>query len=443
MPHMRFSICHKFCAITALLLLAGCRSSSLAAPTATLPDPAAANTAAAVLEISSDPAETILPPSSEALPAELAAPSSTPVLGQVPVKAIILFIGDGMGANHRLAAQWLAYGQEGALAMDKMPVSGWLQTAAADSPVTDSGAAATAMSAGVKTNRAAVGVDVNGQPVDTILEQAQMISWSVGLVTTTDLADATPAAFIAHVPDRARALTIAQQMAGSGIDVLLGGGEDDFLLVDNAGCFEGLGHRTDGRHLLQEMIDMGYTSICSPQEFAALDLAQTNKLLGFFGGGGIARPYRPTLAEMTQAAISILSHNPYGFFLMVEAGQIDWTGHYWQSEDMMKLTLGLDQAVAVAQAYALQQPNTLLIVTADHETGGLQVSTEQKEGGVRHGPYRMPDGTPFWLQWSTSSHTGQDVPLTAQGPFSQLLAGSHPNTWVYEVMRNALLGIWQ
>jgi sugar lactone lactonase YvrE len=155
-----------------------------------------------------------------------------------PAQAIILFIGDGMGEAHRTAARWSAVGQSGALAMDRMPFVGWSRTASADNPVTDSAAAGTAIATGVKTNNGMIGQDPDDNPLTTILERAQAKGMAVGLVTTVQMAHATPASFAAHVPDRNMMAEIASQMVlTTEVDVLLGGGEDEFLPTTATGCF--------------------------------------------------------------------------------------------------------------------------------------------------------------------------------------------------------------
>lgn len=368
-------------------------------------------------------------------------PSPTPVeSGPRPVQAIILFIGDGMGEYHRLGAQWLASGALAPLAMDAMPARGYATTAAADREITDSGAAATALATGRKTNYASLGVDVNNVPVTTILEHAQEAGWAAGLVSTVRLADATPGAFAAHVPSRAMFLEVARQMLGHGIEVLLGGGEDDFTLGTSNGCGSQPGHRGDA-NLVQNAIEAGATYICTAEMLAGLDLSATPRLLGLFADDDMPFPANPTLAEMTRAAISVLSQNPNGFFLMVEGGQIDHFSHDNDALGALQATLELNAAVAQAQVYALGQPNTLIIVTADHETGGMTLNLDGALSGIgQDGPYTMPDGTVFYVNWATGGHTAVHVPVTAQGPYSQLLTGEYPNTHIFEVMYAALMG---
>ncbi|TAK13398.1 MAG: alkaline phosphatase [Anaerolineae bacterium] len=435
-----------------LLLLAGCAAPPApAGPTATpdLLDPlqaAATGTAEAQTSlqvIALSPTATLavvtLEASATAEPVTpTAAPTDTPS-GPQAVHGIILFIGDGLGEYHRLGAQWLAQGQAAPLAMDSLPIRGYQTTAAADRAVTDSAAAATAIATGVTTNYTALGVDVNNVPLSTILEQAQELGWAVGLVTNDRLAGATPGAFAAHVPNREMYLEIARQMLGHEIDVLLGGGEDDFTLGTDDGCGDQPGHRGDAS-LVQNAIDSGYTFVCTAAELAAVDTAATDKLLGLFADDVMTAPTDPPLAEMTRVAIEILSRDPNGFFLMVENAHVDHFSHDMMAAEALRAVLELNAAVVQAQVYALGAPDTLIMVTGDHETGGMSLNLDGARLGINQDALAMPDGTAFYVNWAGGSHTGVHIPVTAQGPYSDRLTGEYPNTWLYDVMRAAMLG---
>jgi alkaline phosphatase len=376
------------------------------------------------------------------IPAEEFTSTPTEILNSGEgVNAIILFIGDGMGIAQRTAARWISVGQNGTLAMDRMPVSGFIKTASANNPVTDSGAAGTAIATGIKTYNNLIGLNPEYLAVPTILEQAKEQGWSVGLVTSVQLSHATPAAFAAHVYHRDNMTEIARQVIELGVDVLLGGGEDEFLPSSEVGCYPERGERGDDRNLIAEAQAEGYTYVCNMEDLEDLDLENTNRLLGLFSDEGMYPPYVPSLAELTQMAIEVLSHNPNGFFLMVEGGQIDWVAHDNLADEVIRAVLWLDNAVEIGQAYADEQPKTLLIVTADHETGGMSVDLESSGSFREDGPFQLPDGTEFWVNWVNGYHSGVDVPVTAQGPYSDLLFGVHENTFVHEVMYRALMGI--
>ena len=161
--------------------------------------------------------------------------------------------------------------------MDSLPVSGWVQTANVTGGVTDSAAAATAMATGSKTLNGYLGVDRTGATLKSILDLAQARGLLTGLVVTSQITNATPAAFAAHIIDRDQVLEIASQMLAHNADMLLGGGEGDWLPVGLAGCY-GDGKRTDERSLISEAKDAGYTYSCTPAEFAGITPGRTHYL---------------------------------------------------------------------------------------------------------------------------------------------------------------------
>jgi alkaline phosphatase len=371
-----------------------------------------------------------LPPTNTPAPTTLLpTPTETP-----STPAIILFIGDGMGVNHRLAATWTASGEGGLLVMDNMPVHGLASTTSTDQIVTDSAAAATALSSGVQTNYTALGVDPDNHAVTTILEHAQAAGWSVGLVSTVNLTDATPAAFASHVQHRNEIVQIARQMMALHINVLLGGGEDHFYGSRAEGCYPGKGYQSNQVDLVEDALEFGYAYVCTPEQFDSLDLTGVDHLLGLFGGVEMQHPFQPALSEMTRAAIEVLSQDPDGFFLMVEAGQIDWAAHENDAEHTISFTLGLDAAVAQAKVFALERPNTMIIVTADHETGGMRLNLDGLGSYRLDGPFEMPNGNRFWVDWSSGHHTDELVPVTAQGPYTELLSGEYHLTRIFDTM---------
>ena len=424
---------HLTLTLLVLLSLPAC------APPAAIPTAIPTGIATALTE----PTSTILPTVPDPSPT-LNTTSTSPPLTAPPLPtltaepsgppAIILFIGDGMGAVHRKAATWLVSGEGGLLMMDNMPVQGLANTSSASDQITDSAAAATAIATGFLTNNRYLGVDPFQNSLTTILELAQVSGWSVGLVTTVQLSHATPAAFASHYPDRSNSTEIARQMMAHQVNVLLGGGEDDFFSSEERGCYPGNGHQNRANDLVEQAVELGYTYVCTAEELQALDLTPSEHLLGLFGADEILPPFSPSLAEMTQAAISVLSQDPDGFFLMVEAGQIDWAAHENDAEATLQNTVGLDSAVVSAQVYALGNPNTLIIVTADHETGGMRLNQDGEGSYMQDGPFYMPDGKNFWVDWTITGHTPDSVPVTAQGPYSELLSGEYPLTRIFEAM---------
>ena len=354
----------------------------------------------------------------------------------VNAKNVILFIGDGMGQEHRKAARWISLGVDGQLSMDDMPISGTLQTYSANNIISDSAAAATAMATGVKTNNGVISLDESFNYVSTILEKAKEYNKVVGLITTTHLTHATPAAFAAHVESRNLMLDIAQQIIDADVEVLLGGGEDEFLPISDNGCFLGAGERVDGKDLIHEAVSSGYKFVCDSTSFDLIPPSSTERVLGLFAGEGMTRPYSPTLASMTSKAIEILSKNSEGFFLMIEGGQIDWASHSNDAENAIADTIALDDAVEIAKQFASIKRDTLIIVTADHETGGMTVSTSPSGLENEDGPYNIEGGGSFYINWTTTGHTPVNVPVTAMGPQSDKLFGINENTIIHDVIFN-------
>ena len=284
-----------------------------------------------------------------------------PLAAQDRPRNVILFIGDGVGASAWTAAKFAS----DALAVRELRVMGLVDTRSSDSYITDSGAGATAYAAGVRTFNGAIGVGPDSNAVTTVLEIARDQGWATGLVATSSVTHATPASFAAHVPSRASEFDIARDLVANRVDVLLGGGTR---------YFDGR-TRPDSVDLLARLRGT-HAFVTLPQQLAGLDLGRTRRLVGLFAGTQMpsARDRTPTLPEMTRAAIEVLSNDPDGFFLMVEGSQPDWRAH--ANEPLEAVTaemLDFDRAIGVAVEYRRRNPGTLIVVVADHETGGLAI----------------------------------------------------------------------
>ena len=293
-------------------------------------------------------------------PGGFAAPAERP-------RNLILFIADGFGP----ASATMGRAAKGApLAFDSL-LTGAVETSATDSRVTDSAASATAYACGVKTYNGAIGVTPDGAPCVTILERAEAAGMSTGLVATSRITHATPAAFAAHVPRRSQEAEIAEQMLASGVDVLLGGGAGRFA------------DRDDGRDLLAAAAADGWT--------VATDRAGYDALSALPAAGLLAPSHlayevdrdaaaEPSLAEMTRRALRLLDAHAgeAGFFVMIEASRIDHAGHANDPAGHLHDILAYDAAVAEALAWAAADGETLVVATADHETGGMSLGA----GGV-------------------------------------------------------------
>ncbi len=329
--------------------------------------------------------------------------------------SVVVLIGDGTGLTYWSALD--VYSDQ-PLAIESFPVVGLVDTESSNSKITDSAASATAFSAGVRTYNGAVGVGPDTTAVTTVVEIAESLGWATGLVATSRITHATPASFIAHVPSRQMYDEIAVQMATSGVEVMLGGGTDYF---DPA-------VRQDGRDLIDVLGQRG-AYVASARAFRSLDLDTVSTLTGLFGRRDMAAaPTRsPSLPEMTEAALGILGRDPDGFFLMVEASQIDWRGHEnARLPDLLAEIQDFDRTLQRALAYQERHPNTLLLVLADHSTGGLSIAPDSL--GVLDAFY------------TTEGHTAELTPMFARGPGAQAFGGVMDNDRVGRILLDLVRG---
>lgn len=294
-------------------------------------------------------------------------------------RRIIWLIGDGMGVGQITAA---AYAADQPLAMLGMAETGVASTHEHEFVTTDSAASATAMASGHKTQFEGVGVVPGTTRADeeledlhsrTVIDEAQRVEWRTGLVATTSVVDATPAAFAAHRANRRSKDGIAVDLVDSGVDVLIGGGRKHF---------EG---RSDGVDLIRRLRSRGYSVASTPIGLKRV-ARKNHKVVALLADGDLpevtaGRPM--TLAEMTGQAIASLDEdNDDGFFLMVEGSWIDRESHELDAAGTIAETLDFDAAVAAALAYARGRDDTLVVVNADHETGGLSVLDPDRVAGL-------------------------------------------------------------
>jgi alkaline phosphatase len=330
------------------------------------------------------------------------------------VKNVIFCIGDGMGINQVAVARLQAVGPKGKLHMERMPVNGLVRTHSANDLVTDSAASGTALACGIKTNNGMIGMDPGEQAYYTILELARARGMATGLVATSSITHATPASFASHVKSRKMETTIAEHLIANRVNVLFGGGRKFFLpksAPDSA--------RKDDKDLIAEARKAGYAYVETALQLKA---TRSSYMLGLFQVEALTTELpEPSLELLARKAIRTLRHaragssaSNNGFFLMVEGSQIDWSCHHNDADNMVRQTLLFDQAVAAAIDFALRDGRTLVIVTADHETGGLTFT-------------KGKDGRPQ-VHWSTGGHTGSPVPIYALGPGAETFAGVQDNT---------------
>jgi alkaline phosphatase len=396
-----------------------------------------------------------------------AAPSSSPPASSAAPapaagRSVIFVNGDGMAAAQREAGRLSIAGLDGDLEMNTMPAAGLLTTDSRDPAafVTDSAAAATAWSTGQKTYNGAISVDVNKNPLDVLGARAKAAGKATGLVTTAQVTDASPAAFFSRTADRRSQDEIARQyLDESKPDVILGGGEDWWYPAGTAGTFpdtppEDPTETSKGTkgNLVDHARTLGYSVAGDAQQ---LQQASGPKLLGLFANEemfqqkpeGQGDVYAPVvdLPTMTRTALDTLGPSPQGFFLFVEEEGIDEFAHNNNGPKVLQAMGQLDSTVAVARQYVAQHPDTLLVVTGDHECGGLTVEgvdTEDETGtgdSLKDGPFPIKGSDKqFVMDWTTEEHTDVPVPVTAEGPGAETFTGEHPNTYVHEVLTRAL-----
>ena len=311
---------------------------------------------------------------------------------------VVLFVADGAGVAYWSAA--LLAGDS--LSIEAFPVLGYLDPRSLAGPIPESASAATAIATGVQSYPRSVGVGPDSLPRITVLEAAESAGLATGLVTTTHLTDATPAAFAAHVPERRDHLEIARQIADAGVEVLLGDGRPAF---DPA-------LRPDSLNLISAL-RRDHVWVERPDQLAALAAADSVRALaGLFE---LDRAFetaarRPSLAEMTAAALQVLDRSSGGFFLVVENEHTDHFGHAnLPLADIVAEVLHLDAAIRVALEYRAANPSTLIVVLGDHETGGLDLVADSTGALV--------------AAWSTTGHTAELVPVFAVGAGAERFGG--------------------
>lgn len=331
---------------------------------------------------------------------------------------VVLVIGDGMGVGQLSAASMLLHGPYGQLALESAPVTGLMKTHAGDRLVTDSAASATAMATGFKVPKKAISVLPDGREPVTLFEAARATGLVTGVITTSGLVDATPAAFTAHAAQREQYGAILDDMLASDAELLIGGDWSDYRKALRDADFQTTLRRVD-----QLGSAAGYRVVRTRAE---LDVAP-GRVLALFpprSRGGDA--HGPPLDELARFGVERLAASGSGFILLVESELTDGTGH---DNDIAALSVGiheLDNAVSAILAWAEPRGDTLVLVTADHDTGGLAVVGGEYDEGVAE------------LRWATAGHTTQWVPVFAFGPGAERFNGVIDNTDLGVLIARAL-----
>lgn len=326
-------------------------------------------------------------------------------------KNIILFIGDGMGTAEISAAITMS---ASTLNIETFPYSGFSKTSSSDKYVTDSAAGGTAIAAGNKTKNGMIGVGPDSIAVQSIMEIAKKNGLSTGLISTTAITHATPASFVAHNAGRGNYEDIAKDFMNNTIDVFIGGGVNHFK------------NRKDGVDLTAQLEKNGYDVVYTLEEMENSSATKLAGLLAPVDMPTVLAGRGKMLEDATRKAIEILSRNKKGFILMVEGSMIDFGGHANDINYDVSELLDLDKAVGVAMDFANIDGNTTVVITADHETGGLTLT----------------DGSPtehtVQAAFSTKGHTAVMVPIFALGPGAANFSGIHENTFFFGEFINLL-----
>ena len=319
-------------------------------------------------------------------------------------KNVILAIGDGAGINQITVSRLAIGGPDHKLSIDQLPHQGMSLTHSHNNIYTDSAAAATAWATGFKTKNRYLSIDAKKEKLTTILELLNSKGYVSGIVATSSVTHATPAAFYSHIDSRYKEIEIADQLVNSSVNIALGGGQEFFDL---------------------EKLKITH-DLLTDKESLKKNYSSTKKIIGLFDEDGIKRSAdKPSQREMTNFALDQLMNNKCsGFFLMTEGSQIDWAAHDNDIVKMIDEFKDFDKTIMDLINFVSEGQETLLIITADHETGGLKI-LEQKNGSAV-------------IQWGTGSHTGEPVGVYAYGPGAELFNGMMDNTEIHHKILEAI-----
>ena len=327
------------------------------------------------------------------------------------VKNVILMIGDGMSLMHVYTA-WAA--NRGKLWLENAQATGLSKTWAVKKLVTDSGSGGTSLATGVKTVYHAVGVDPEGKPLTSLVDVAKELGKDAGMAVTCRLWDATPYDFCCHNIDRDKEEELVGDYPTSGVDFVFGGGAQKFT------------NRKDGRDIFKELQKKGYHVSRTLDDFFAYDKNSRIFAVPYDKDTPLPDERGDLLARASMKGISLMNQNKNGFFMMIEGSQLDDYGHFNQLDMLMKETLDFDKTIGEVMKWAAKDGETLVVVTADHETGGLTlVNGNKDEGRVE-------------CCFSTKDHSGAMVPVYAFGPGAENFTGIFENTDVFKKIKKLM-----
>lgn len=329
-------------------------------------------------------------------------------------KNIILMVGDGMGVTQITSG---LYSNGNSLNLERFKHIGLHKNYSSDALITDSAAGATAFSCGQKTYNGAIGVDPDTNAIETILEEAEAKGLKTGMVVTSTIEHATPASFIAHNRARGNYEEIALDFLNTDADILIGGGQKTFERRE-----------MDDRNLSDEFRAKGYKVVSFvDKEIDEIDMTDVEKLMYYTADGSplMASQGRDYLKPASKLAINHLNKDSEeGFFLLIEGSQIDWGGHANDANWIITEMLDFDSTIGSVLDFAEKDGNTLVIITADHETGGFAIQKESKLDSLV-------------TKFTSDYHTGDMIPVFAYGPGAEMFQGIYENTAIYHKMRKA------
>lgn len=342
------------------------------------------------------------------------------IADEVRPRNVILMIGDGMGVGQASAASAMLHGPDGGLFVESAPITGLVRTLAGNELVTDSAAASTAMATGFKAPKTSISILADGRRPTTLMHAAKASGLATGVLTTSGLADATPAGFLVHSKDRYQYAHIFSEILATDHDILMGGSwihhhrakhDDEYL--DLVSRVEELGPAA-GFHVIRD--ESGF----EPSGMPILAIFDPRR--------GSADSHGPELTLSSRFLLDTLGSKGTGFFALIESEVTDGTGHKNNIAGVVAAVSEFDDTVAETVRWAEERGDTLVIVTADHDTGGLGVVDGDYDDGVAE------------FRWASDMHTGQWVPLFAFGPGAERFSGVMDNTDI-GILIAKLLGI--
>ncbi|MCR9227643.1 MAG: alkaline phosphatase [Flavobacteriaceae bacterium] len=334
--------------------------------------------------------------------------------------SIIFMIGDGMGVPQVSTAYYFG---DSLPNFSRFEHIGLHKTSDKKYEITDSAAGATAFSIGQKTYKRAIGVSVDSISQETILERLKGEGYQTGLISLTTITHATPASFYAHVPDRDMHEEIAAQLIDAEVDFFAGGGKKFF------------NKRDDGKDLFAELLSKNYHL-----DTLGLSKPESNKRNAYvLADDGIPSKIEGRgdyLSEATKNALDYFDQREAPFFMMVEGSYIDWGGHAKNAEMMISEVLDFDKALGVVLDYVEATPNTLLVVTADHETGGVSIGKHYEMDESTGEKKEVPEKVSVYF--NTDQHSGELIPVFANGQGAENFQGIYENNEIYHKMLRAI-----